>query len=116
MESTLITANAARRLIVAALVLAVASSTTATFEAPKPGDLLAPTGNAAALVNLVQGQRSMLWTSAAGMVDTYRMVGWPVATDDVEIGGALVIERVSADAGVIRYDERPMLLEFELTG
>jgi hypothetical protein len=116
MESMLTTANAARRLLVAALVLAVASSATATFEAANPGELLAPTGDAAALVNLVQGQRSILWTSATGVVDTYRMVGWPVVTDDIEIGGALVMERVSADAGVIRFDERPMSLEFDLDG
>jgi len=44
------------------------------------------------------------------------MLGWPSNDGSVELGGALVIEKVEADAGVITFVERPMTLEFDLAG
>jgi hypothetical protein len=64
----------------------------------------------------MQGQSSILWTSPGGVVDTYQMLGWPSNDGSVELSGALVMEKVAADAGVIAFAERPMSLEFDFAG
>lgn len=116
MHDALISGLSARRLIVAALIAALGFSSTAVFLSPEPGGLLSPVGDAARLVQLMQGQSSILWTSPGGIVDTYQMLGWPSSDGSVELGGALVIDKVEADAGVITFAERPMSLEFDLAG
>ncbi|MEX0863297.1 MAG: hypothetical protein WD269_00305 [Acidimicrobiia bacterium] len=116
MPNAITSGLSARRLIVAALIVALGLSSTAVFRSPEPGGLLSPVGDATRLVQLMQGQSSILWTSPGGIVDTYLMLGWPSSDGSVDLGGALVIEKVEADAGVITFAERPMSLEFDLGG
>ncbi|MCI0425224.1 MAG: hypothetical protein L0Z47_05145 [Actinobacteria bacterium] len=98
------------------LALTLAMTTSVVFTAETPGQPLLPVGDAAMVVRLVQGEGAILWTSLAGEVATYRVEGWPSADGDIELGGALVMERVNADAGLIELGERPMTLVFELAG
>jgi hypothetical protein len=105
-----------RVFIAAATAAALALSGSALFQAPAPGRSLAPIGGAAELVSLVQGNASILWTSSVGPVISYEIAGWPTSDGDVELGGALMIERVSSDVGVIEFGERPMSLRFDFQG
>jgi len=101
----------------AALVLAAASfGVTAFFQADRPGADLAPVGGADEIVQILQGNRTVLWTSLTGSVSSYRIEGWASTIDGNELGGALVIERPSdGAAGVIEFGEKPKSLDFELT-
>lgn len=103
------------RLLLAAL-MAGALATTVGFGARAPGQPLAPLDGAAQVIRLVQGEQSILWTTLSGTVETYRVQGWPTSAGDVQLGGAVMLEKVSADAGIISFGERPMSLEFELAG
>jgi hypothetical protein len=103
----------------AALVLAAAASfgVTAFYQADRPGDDLAPVGRAEDIVQILQGNRTVLWTSLTGSVTSYRIEGWARTISGNELGGALVIERPSdGAAGVIEFGEKPKSLDFESTG
>jgi hypothetical protein len=101
----------------AILTIAAAFSTTASFESSAPGLGLEPVGGAESLISLIQGQEHILWSALTGTVTSYQIVGWPSQSDDVELGGALMIERPEdGSTGVIDFGERPMTLEFELNG
>lgn len=101
----------------AILTIAAAFSATATFESSGPGLGLEPVGGAETLVSLIQGQEHILWSALTGTVTSYQVVGWPSQSGDVELGGALMIERPENGAtGVIDFGEKPMSLEFELNG
>lgn len=103
--------------LAALLTLGAAFSATATFQASEPGSGLEPVGGAADLVSLLQGQEHIVWSALTGSVNSYTVIGWPSATGDVELGGAMVIERPSDGAtGVIDFGEPPMTLEFEISG
>jgi hypothetical protein len=105
------------RIVITALILgAMALGSTVTFRAPGPGLPLQPLGGAVDVIRLVQGEQSILWTALEGDVDTYRVQGWPVGSGGVELGGAVMIERVSGDAGIVAFGERPMTLEFQMAG
>lgn len=101
----------------AILTIAATFSATATFESSEPGLGLEPVGGAGSLISLIQGQEHILWSALTGTVTSYLVVGWPSQSGDVELGGALMIERPeNGSTGVIDFGERPMSLEFELNG
>lgn len=100
----------------AAILLTAASySGVALFRAPHPGADLQPVDGAEAIVQLLQGQQSILWTTLEGTVGLYTVIGWPSTHDDAELGGALMMRQPSdGEAGVIVFGEKPMTLQFEL--
>ena len=102
----------------AAILLTAASfAGGAFFEAPAPGADLEPVNGAEQVIQLLQGQRSLLWTSLGGTVEAYTVIGWPSRQGDSELGGALMIQRPEdGTAGVIAFGEKPMTLHFELDG
>lgn len=102
-------------LALAGLVVALALSTTAMFQASRPGADLAPTKGAENLIQILQGNQNVLWTSLSGTVTSYVVQGWPTKTGDTELGGALMMERpADGSAGVIHFGEKPMSLEFQI--
>ena len=104
-------------LAMAAFLLAAAASSSATFLAESPGADLLPLGGAEDVINILQGNETILWTSLAGSVSSYSVSGWPSESGGNELGGALVIERPEDGfAGVIDFGEKPKTLSFELEG
>lgn len=102
--------------LVAVLMTTAATTAQVSFQAPHPGADLEPVGNAETVIQLVQGQRSMLWTSLGAPVSAYTVTGWPSRDGDVELGGALMIHKpADGIAGVIAFGEKPMSLRFELS-
>lgn len=98
-------------------MIAATFSVTASFEAPGPGASLQPVGGADELVQVLQSNRVVLWSSLGDRVSSYVVRGWPVDTGDEQLGGALVIERPGEGvAGVIDFGEKPMSVQFELGG
>ena len=84
------------------------------FQADRPGADLSPVGNAAEMVQILQGNRTVLWTSLSGAVTSYRVEGWASTVDGNELGGAVVIERpADGTAGVIELGEKPKSVSFE---
>ncbi len=103
--------------IVAAVFLLTAASlgATAVFQANGPGSDLRPVDGADAMVQILQGSETVLWTSLSGTVGSYRVEGWPVTIGENELGGALVLERpADGSAGVIDLGEKPRSIQFEL--
>lgn len=100
----------------AALLLTAASyGGIALFEAPHPGAKLQSVEGAESVVQLLQGQQSILWTTLEGTVTLYTVLGWPSSHDDAELGGALMIRRPSdGEAGVIDFGEKPQSVLFQL--
>lgn len=103
--------------LAALLTMAAALSTTATFQADTPGSNLEPVNGAEFLIDLVQGQETMLWSSLTGQVTAFEIAGWPSTDGEHELGGALMIERPEDGlAGVIDTGEKPMSAVFEVVG
>lgn len=101
----------------ALLTVAAAFPATAIFKSSAPGLGLEPVGGAESLIQLIQGQEHIVWSALTGTVTGFEAVGWPSRQGDIELGGALVIERpADGSAGVIGFGERPMTLEFHLDG
>jgi len=102
----------------AALVLIAASlGATSFFAADEPGSDLRPVGGAEEMIQILQGNRNVLWTALSGSVGMYRAEGWPVSIDGNDLGGALVIERpADGSAGVIEFGEKPKSIVFDLEG
>jgi hypothetical protein len=104
-------------LAMAAVVTAIALSAGAIFQAPRPGADLAPTGGAENLVQILQGNQNILWTSLSGTVTSFVVQGWPSTSGGNELGGALMIERPSnGAAGVVEFGGKPMTLRFDVEG
>lgn len=104
-------------LALAVLATAMALSASALFQAPRPGADLAPSGGSEKLIQILQGNQNILWTSLSGNVTSYVAQGWPSRSDGDELGGALVMERpANGEAGVIDFGEKPMTLRFEIDG
>jgi hypothetical protein len=114
------TVSAARStvLLIAAAVIALTVTAGAVFRAPAPGSDLRPTDGAGEVIELLQGNQSILWTALSGTVTGFVVQGWPSSTGDAELGGALVMERIEggADTGVIEFGEKPMTLAFDTAG
>ena len=103
--------------LAAALLIAAGSSTAASFQAKAPGSDLEPVGGAGKIIDLVQGQETILWNALTGTVSTYELLGWPSTNGVHDLGGALMLESVDgANAGVIELGEKPMSLEFTSGG
>jgi len=107
----------------AGLVLAMMATVAATFsasalfEAPAPGLDLEPAAGAEQVIDLVQGESAILWTALTGDVTSYLVLGWPETRGEVELGGALVMERPEdGGVGVIDFGDKPMSIEFSLEG
>lgn len=101
--------------LAALMTIAATFPATATFESSAPGLGLDPVGGAENLIQLMQGREHIVWSALTGTVTSYEAVGWPSSAGDVELGGALVIERpADGTAGVIGFGERPMSLVFHL--
>jgi hypothetical protein len=103
--------------LAAILVTAATVGSKALFEAPSSGADLQPVGGAEQIIELLQGQQSILWSSVGGNVSSLAVTGWPSQSQDGELGGALVIQRpADGGAGVIAFGEKPMSLRFDLGG
>jgi hypothetical protein len=102
----------------AALLLTAASlGAKAFFAAEGPGSDLRPVGGSDQMIQLLQGDRNVLWTALSGSVGLYRVEGWPVSIDGNDLGGALVIERpTDGSAGVIEFGEKPKSIVFDIEG
>ena len=99
------------------LLTAAALGTTAFFSADRPGADLRPVDGAEEVVQILQGNRTVLWTALSGSVGLYRVEGWPVSANGNDLGGALVIERpVDGSAGVIDFGDKPKSIVFEIEG
>jgi hypothetical protein len=103
--------------LAALLTLGAALSSTALYAADSPGSDLEPVGGAEMIVDLIQGQEAILWSSVTGTVNQYQVLGWPTTDGENELGGALVIERpTDGTVGVIDIGEKPMSIEFDVSG
>ncbi len=99
----------------ALLLMAASVGGTALFRSAGPGGDLRPVGGADSLVQVLQGNRTVLWTALSGSVSLYRVEGWPVTVGGNDLGGALVMERPSdGTAGVIDFGEKPRSVSFEI--
>jgi hypothetical protein len=105
-------------LIAAVLLLTAASlGSTALFSSEQPGADLRPVEGADEFVQILQGNRTVLWTALSGSVGLYRVEGWPVSANGNDLGGALVIERpVDGSVGVIDFGEKPKSIVFDIEG
>jgi hypothetical protein len=105
-------------LAAAALFLAAASfGGIALFQADRPGADLAPVGDAAEMIRILQGNQTVLWSSlSGGVVTSYRVQGWASTVDGNDLGGAVVIERPQdGTAGIIDFGEKPKSVTFEVS-
>lgn len=101
----------------AVLLTAASLGATAFFAADRPGSDLRPVSGAEDMVQILQGNRNILWTALSGSVGLYRVEGWPVSIDGNDLGGALVIERpADGSAGVIEFGEKPKSIVFDIEG
>ncbi|MCZ6736459.1 MAG: hypothetical protein O7B77_00610 [Actinobacteria bacterium] len=99
------------------LTVAAALSQTALFQAPSPGSNLRAGGGAELVIDLVQGQEALLWSSLSGNVTGYTVLGWPSRVAGHDLGGALMIDKPENGlAGVIDFGEKPMSASFDLSG
>ena len=99
------------------LIGAAAFSHTALFQAPSPGSDLRAVSGAELVIDLVQGQETLLWSSLSGNVTGYTVLGWPWRVDGHDLGGALMIDRPeNGSAGVIVFGEKPMSASFDVSG
>lgn len=108
-----------RRLIIAALIattIAGASASTAVFSAAAPGMPLAPSGEAASLIELTQGLTSLVFVAKSGQIDTVTVRGWPISEGEHDLGGAMLVQTVFRDTGSVHFGEMPMTVEFVLSG
>lgn len=110
--------NRSLTLTLAALVIAAGViSGSAVFEAAQPGNALEPVGSSGQMIDLLQGSRSIVWSSLGGTVSSYLVEGWPVNDAENELGGAVMMGNTSdVTSGVIDFGERPRSLVFELGG
>jgi hypothetical protein len=103
--------------LVALLITAAAYGGAAVFTAPSPGSNLTPEGGAELIVDLIQGQETVLWSTISGTVTGYQVLGWPSSEGQHDLGGALVIERPDSGlVGVIDFGEKPMSIVFNRGG
>jgi len=103
--------------LAAALITAAAFSASAVFEAGAPGSNLNPIDGAELVIDLIQGQEHLLWSSLSGNVASLEVVGWPTSDGTHELGGALMIERPEDGlVGVVDFGEKPMSAEFSVSG
>ena len=99
------------------LTIGAASSVSALFQAPSPGSNVQPVDGAELVIDLIQGHETLLWSALSGNVTSFTVLGWPSQVDGHDLGGALMIENPeNAKAGVIAFGEKPMSVEFDVSG
>lgn len=97
------------------LTVAAVFPTTALFQASSPGSNLEAVSGADMIIDLVQGQKTLLWSSLSGTVTGYTVFGWPSSVDGHDLGGALMIANPeNGSAGVIDFGEKPMSASFDV--
>jgi len=100
-----------------AVLIAATTSTLASFAASSPGSDLAPVRGAEVVIDLIQGQETLLWSALTGTVTKVHTVGWPSSDGTHELGGAVSLERPeSGPVGIIDFGEKPMSMTFEVDG
>jgi hypothetical protein len=108
-----------RRIAPIALVLLLMAASiggSALFRSDRPGADLQPVGGADSIVQVLQGNRTVLWTALSGSVSLYRVEGWPSTVGDSDLGGAVMMERpADGTAGVIEFGEKPRAVSFEMS-
>ena len=103
----------------AGVIVAVPTGQPGVFEykLTEAGQDLRPVGESGSVVQILQGNRTILWTSLSGSVGMYRVEGWPTTVDGNDLGGAVVMERpADGAAGVIAFGEKPKAVSFEISG
>lgn len=99
------------------LTVAAAFSASAVFQAPSPGSNLEPVNGAELVIDLIQGQETLLWSSLSGAVTSYTVLGWPSTAGGHDLGGAMMIDNPENGlAGVIDLGEKPMSVDFDVSG
>lgn len=102
--------------LAAAVLITAAGTSFANFQAVSKGSDLKPSNGAEAVIDLIQGHQTVLWSSLAGSVTTIRTVGWPSGDSTHELGGALTLERPDTGlVGIVDFGEKPMSMTFELS-
>ena len=102
---------------VALLLMAASVGGTVLFRSEAPGADLEPIDGAGSVVQVLQGNRTVLWTALSGSVSMYRVEGWPTTVDGNDLGGAVVMGRpADGAAGVIAFGEKPKAVSFEISG
>jgi hypothetical protein len=87
----------------------------ALYRADSPGTDLRPVDGAESVVQVLQGNRTVLWTALSGSVSMYRVEGWPTTIGEHDLGGAVMMERLAdGTAGVIEFGEKPQSVRFEI--
>jgi hypothetical protein len=102
--------------LLAALLFVTASiGGTALFRADSPGSNLHPVSGAESMVQVLQGNKTILWTALSGSVSLYRAEGWPTSVDGNDLGGGVMMGRpADGSAGVIEFGDKPKSVSFEL--
>lgn len=86
------------------------------FRSESPGADLDPVDGAASMVQILQGNKTVLWTALSGSVSLYRAEGWPANVGGNELAGAVVMERPDdGTAGVIEFGEKPKSISFDVS-
>lgn len=95
------------------LTLIAAGGAVASFAAGGPGENLSPLRGAEDLIDLVQSQNSILWTSIGGEVAIVKTTTWGSSDGVHDLGGALFLEQPSDPlAGTINVGEKPASVDF----
>ena len=100
--------------VMAAILIAAVAATSASFQASSPGSDLKPVGGAETIIELIQGQHSILWSALTGPVTQIETVGWPSTDGTHELGGALMLKRPDGNVGVVEFGEKPMSMTFDI--
>jgi hypothetical protein len=101
--------------VVALALTAGTIATTAEFRASQPDDALSPVAGAGQIIQLLQANRAILWTSLDGGVSTVIVEGWGGGDSGNELAGSMTLDNVAdGSAGVIDVGERPRSVSFEL--
>ena len=116
---TLFQTNTVRHLgvvLAAAVLIAAAGTSFANFQATSPGTDLKPLNGAEAVIDLIQGQETILWSALSGTITNVKTVGWPSSDGTHELEGALMLE-VPANqlVGIVDFWEKPMSMTFVTT-
>ena len=99
--------------LAAVVLIAAAGSSLASFQATSPGSNLKAVGGAELVIDLIQGQETILWSTLTGPVTNIRTVGWPTNDGTDELGGALMLERpADGTVGIVDFGEKPMSMTF----
>ena len=101
--------------LAAAILIAAISTTLAPFAASTPGSDLSPRAGADKVIDLIQGQETVLWSALTGNVINIETVGWPSTDGTHELGGAVMMERPeNGSVGIVDSGEKPMTMTFEV--